>query len=234
MSDPAGKKGKTAVRLPENLGDILAGGLGASLKDWQNLQTHIKRIVESMTANMPPAFKAAVAPTVGLPSPESFNCLRSVAMLMKFQLDPSSVDERRGKKRSCFTEDQALLRTCAIDAFRLNKIEYIMPWLEKAVATRNPEIFKVLAQVVEETKAPSHSTSSRRVTSALQAEIRLLKNLGRIPTKQEIRLESGLDLEPSRWTEIHKAAGQANNPAGKPKRGQERRGGNKLRTRPPK
>ncbi len=133
MSDPAGKKGKTAVRLPENLGDILAGGLGASLKDSQNLQTHIKRIVESMTANMPPAFKAAVAPKVGLPSPESFNCLRSVAMLMKFQLDPSSVDERRGKKRSCFTADQALLRTCAIDAFRLNKIEYIMPWLEKAV-----------------------------------------------------------------------------------------------------
>jgi hypothetical protein len=90
----------------------------------------------------------------------------------------------------------------------------------------------MLAKVAEELKSPSHTTSSRRVMCALKAEIRLIQKLGRIPTKQEIQEESGMEMEPQRWTEIHKAAGQSKNPAGKPKRGQERRGDNRLK-RPP-
>jgi hypothetical protein len=60
-----------------------------------------------------------------------------------------------------------------------------------------------------------------------------LNKLERIPTKQEIQKESGMKMEPQRWTEIHKAAGQAKNPTGKPKRSQERRGDNRLK-KPPK
>lgn len=39
-------------------------------------------------------------------------------------------------------------------------------------------------------------------------------------------------MEPQRWTEIHKAAGQAKKPTGKPKRGQERRGDRLWSRRP--
>ena len=169
-----------------------------------------------------------------LPSSESMKCLRSRVMLMKYQLDPPSVDNRRGKKRACLTDEEALLRAFAIDAFHLNRPAYIKPWIDRAIAAKDPEVFKMLAKVAEELKTPSHTTSSRRVMRALEAEIRLIKKLGRIPTKQEIRLEWGMELEPSRWTEIHKAAGQAKNPTGKPKRGQERRGGNRLKKPPRK
>ena len=232
MSAPVGKKGNPVAPLPENLGEILSGNSDATPRDWRNIQKLIKVIVERLAEDIRPTFKSVAMPTVEMPSPESLKSLQALAMLMKFRLDPSSVDNRRGKKRDCLTEDEVLLRASALDAFRLKKSEHIQPWIDKAVATRDPEVFKLLAQVAEESKAPSHTASSLRVTCALEAEIRLLGNLGRLPTKQEIRLESGMELEPSRWTEIHKAAGQANNPTGKPRRGQARRGDNRLKTPP--
>ena len=232
MSDPTGKKGKPGVRLPANLGGILSGNFGATRTDWRNSQKLIKGIVDSLAGDIQPVIKSAAMPTVKMLSPKSIKSLQANVMLIKFRLDPSSVDNRRGKKRACLTEDEVLLRASALDAFRLKNPAFIQHWIDKAVATQDPEVFKLLAQLAEESRTPSHTASSRRVTCALEAEIILLDRLERIPTKQEIRLESGMELEPSRWTEIHKAAGQAKNPAGKPKRGQARRGDNRRKTPP--
>lgn len=228
MSDPI----KTKAAFGKLLGGQLAGCAGISMQAQE-----MNKMVKEAAAKIAKSFQVFMSYLAKLhrelPSSESMKCLRSRVMLMKYQLDPPSVDNRRGKKRACLTDEEALLRAFAIDAFHLNRPAYIKPWIDRAIAAKDPEVFKMLAKVAEELKTPSHTTSSRRVMRALEAEIRLIKKLSRIPTKQEIRLESGMELEPSRWTEIHKAAGQAKNPAGKPKRGQERRGGNK-REKPPR
>ena len=229
MSDSIGKKGK-----PKTLGDILSGNCDENSKDVRKMKKLIKETADRLVENVRPVFRSGVIPAKDMPSPESLKSIRSRVMLMKFRLDPTSVDHRRGKKRDCLTEGEVLLRAAAIDAFHFKEMGYIKHWIDKAIATHDPGVFKVLAQVAEESKAPSHNASSRRVICALEAEIRLLENRGKIPTKQEIRLESGMELEPSRWTEIHKAAGQANNPMGKPKRGRERRGDNTLKSPPRK
>jgi hypothetical protein len=211
---------------------LLAGCEGISMQTQA-----MKRLVKEGSDKIAESFRVFMGSLAKLqkelPSSESMKCIRSRVMLMKYQLDPPSVDGRRGKKRACLTDEEALLRAFAIDAFHLNRPAYIKPWIDRAIAAKDPEVFKMLAKVAEELKTPSHTTSSRRVMRVLEAEISLIEKLGRIPTKQEIQVESGMKMEPQRWTEIHKAAGQAKNPAGKPKRGQERRGDNRLK-KPPK
>lgn len=201
-------------------------------KQTQEMNKLVKEAAAKIAENFQVFMSSLAKLQKEMPSSLSMKCMRSRVMLMKYQLDPPSVDGRRGKKRACLTDEEALLRAFAIDAFILNQPEYIKPWIDRAIAAKNPGVFKMLAKVAEELKTPSHTTSSRRVMRALEAEIRLIQKLGRIPTKQEIQEESGIKMEPQRWTEIHKAAGQAKNPPGKPKRGQERRGDNRLK-RPP-
>lgn len=208
--------------------NLLAGCEGIS-KQSQEMNKLMKEAGAKIAENFQVFMMSLAKLQKELPSSLSMKCMRSRVMLMKCQLDPPSVDSRRGKKRDCLTDEQALLRAFAIDAFHLNRPSYIKPWIDRAIAAKDPEVFNLLAKVAEELKTPSHTTSSRRVMRALEAEIGLIQKLGRIPTKQEIQAESGMKMEPQRWTEIHKAAGQAKNPAGKPKRGQERRGDNRLK-----
>ncbi len=228
MSDPIDMK----AAFGKITGRLLAGCEGIS-KQSQEMNKLVKEAASKIAENFPVFMTSLAKLQKEMPSSLSMKCMRSRVMLMKYQLDPPSVDSRRGKKRDCLTDEQALLRAFAIDAFHLNRPSYIKPWIDRAIAAKDPEVFKVLAKVAEELKSPTHSTSSRRVMRALEAEIGLIQKLGRIPTKQEIQEESGMEMEPQRWTEIHKAAGQAKNPAGKPKRGQERRGDNRLK-RPPR
>jgi hypothetical protein len=208
--------------------NLLAGCEGIS-KQSQEMNILMKEAGAEIAENFQVFMSSLAKLQKELPSSLSMKCMRSRVMLMKCQLDPPSVDRRRGKKRDCFTDEQALLRAFAMDAFHLNRPSYIKPWIDRAIAAKDPEVFNMLAKVAEELKSPTHTTSSRRVMRALEAEISLIQKLGRIPTKQEIQEESGVEMEPQRWTEIHKAAGQAKNPAGKPKRGQERRGDNRLK-----
>ena len=224
MSDPI----NTKAAFGKLTGGLLAGCEGISMQ-----AREMNKMVKEAGAKIAESFQIFMSSLAKLqkelPSSESMKCMRSRVMLMKYQLDPPSVDNRRGKKRACLTDEEALLRAFAIDAFHLNRPAYIKPWIDRAIAAKDPEVFKMLAKVAEELKTPAHTASSRRVMRALEAEIRLTEKLERIPTKQEIQEESGMKMEPQRWTEIHKAAGQAKNPAGKPKRGQERRGDNRLK-----
>jgi len=224
MSDPI----NAHVAFRKIAKNMLVGCEGISLQTQE-----MKRLVKEGADNIAESFRVFMGSLAklqkDLPSSESMKCIRSRVMLMKYQLDPPSVDGRREKKRACLTDEEALLRAFSIDAFHLNRPAYIKPWIDRAIATKDPEFFKMLAKVAEELKTPLHTTSSRRVMRALEAEISLLEKLGRIPTKQEIQAESGMKMEPQRWTEIHKAAGQAKNPARQPKGGQERRGDNRLK-----
>lgn len=227
MSDPI----NTKAAFGKLTGGLLAGCEGIS-KQTQEMNKMMKEATAAITESAQVFMSSLAKLQRKLPSSESMKCMRSRVMLMKYQLDPPSVDDRRGKKRTCLTDEEALLRAFAIDAFHLNRPAYIKPWIDRAIAAKDSEVFKMLAKVAEELKTPSHTASSRRVMRALEAEISLIEKHGRIPTKREIRLESGMELEPSRWTEIHKAAGQAKNPTDKPKRGQERRGDNRLKKPP--
>lgn len=228
MSDPINTK--SAFR--KLTGGLLVGCEGIA-KQTQEMNRMMKEATAKIAESFPVFLKSLAELQKEMPSSELMKCMRSRLMLMKYQLDPPSVDNRRGKKRACLTDEEALIRAFAIDAFHLNRPAYIKPWIDRAIAAKDPEVFKMLAKVAEELKTPAHTVSSRRVMRALEAEISLIEKLGRIPSKQEIQKESGMKMEPQRWTEIHKAAGQAKNPIGKPKRGQERRGDNRLK-KPPK
>lgn len=227
MSDPI----NTQAAFRKLTGGLLVGCEGIS-KQTREMNKMMKEATAKIAENFQVFLSSLAELHKKMPSSESMKCMRSRLMLMKYQLDPPSVDDRRGKKRACLTDEEALLRAFAIDAFHLNRPAYIKPWIDRAIAAKDPEVFRMLAKVAEELKTPSHTTSSRRVMRALEAEIRLIEKLGRIPTKQEIQAESGMRIEPQRWTEIHKAAGQAKNPTGKPKRSKERRGDNRLKKPP--
>jgi hypothetical protein len=165
--------------------------------------------------------------------PEIMKQARPRWKLMEYELDPPNADKRRNKKRECLTDEETLLRAFAIDAFTLNDPSYIKYWIDKAVETKDPEVFRVIAKVAEDMKMPSRTITTQRVIKALKAEIQLMETQGELPTKQEIKKETGLDLDDQRWYDIHKAAGQLKNPKTKPKRGKERHGDNRLR-KPPK
>jgi hypothetical protein len=166
-------------------------------------------------------------------TPDWKRFLLASLQLQEIDMQPPVTDKRRTKKQETLTDEEKRIRAEAILAFQWNDINIIMPIIEDAFTRRDPTPFLMLARVVHEL-GTIPSETKRRVKCALEAEIRLLDKLGRIPTKQEIRLESGMILEPSRWTEIHRAAGQAKNPTGKPKRGQERRGDKRLKKPPQK
>jgi hypothetical protein len=211
MSDPI----NAHVALRKITKNLLVSCEGISLQT-QEMKKLVKEGVDKITESFQIFMDSLAKLQNDLLSSESMKCMRSRVMLMKYQLDPPSVDGRRGKKRACLTDEEALLRAFAIDAFHLNRPAYIKPWIDRAIATKDPEVFKMLAKVAEELKTPLHTTSSRRVMRALEAEISLIEKLGRIPTKQEIQAGSGMKMEPQRWTEIHKAAGQAKTPQASP------------------
>jgi hypothetical protein len=158
-------------------------------------------------------------------TPDWRRFLMASLQLREIDMQPPVTDKRRTKKQESLTNEEKRLRAEAILAFQWNDIDMIMPIIEDAFTRRDPTPFLMLARVAHEL-GTIPSETKKRVKCALEAEIRLLNKLERIPTKQEIQEESGMKMEPQRWTEIHKAAGQAKNPTGKPKRGQERRGGN--------
>lgn len=161
-------------------------------------------------------------------TPDWKRFLMASLQLQEIDMQTPVTDKRRTKKQETLTNEEKRIRAEAILAFQWNDIDMIMPIIEDALTRRDPTPFLMLARVAHEL-GTIPSETKRRVKRALEAEIRLLKKLERIPTKQEIQEESGMKMEPQRWTEIHKAAGQAKNPPGKPKRGHERRGDNRLK-----
>jgi hypothetical protein len=228
MSDTNEKQVK-----PLTMGDILSGNCDENSEEVREVKRLMKETAQKISETFPAAIKAMTESFREFFRVENMKSLQAKLLLMKFRLDPSCVDSRRGKKRDCLSEYHVMLRAHALDAFHFNQSGHIKYFIDMALATQDPEVFRILAQVAEELRAPSNTLSARRVQFALEAEIRLIEKLGRIPTKQEIRLESGMDLEQVRWTEIHNAAHQSKNPTGKPKRGQERHGDNRLK-KPPK
>lgn len=108
----------------------------------------------------------------------------------------------------------------------------LAPAMLAAIETGDTEIFKTIIEAKAYVDAIPHSGFSRRVMEVLRCKIDLRTELGRNPTKQEVRAAVSFTEDvPQRWTEIFKAAGLAWLPIGKPSR-KRKKHGDRYRLKP--
>jgi len=158
--------------------------------------------------------------------------------LAAFQFDPPA-SPGRGKRRVTLDEPDGLRRLEIMEAVcNGNDVPQLQKEIAASLRSGSKSIFHQIIQVMEEIENRNDSQFSKRVIACLRAKIKLTDELGRLPTKTELKTEVGrmeglqnkIDLEtfataePERWTEIFRSANLTRLPKGKAQRGQSRRG----------
>lgn len=121
---------------PLTMGDILSGNCDENPEEVREVKRLMKETAQKISETFPAAIKAMTESFREFFRVENMKSLQAKLLLMKFRLDPSCVDSRRGKKRDCLSEYHVMLRAHALDAFHFNQSGHIKYFIDMATTGR--------------------------------------------------------------------------------------------------